>query len=109
VLVSGGHVKTLIQLIRQSALKAIVDDKKVIQLAHLDKAAAALRDDYASLLTADQIALLRAQRDDPRKDLIGVTNAQQELLYNGSLLEYKNTIGPWGDVNPLTQELLNRK
>jgi hypothetical protein len=109
ILLSGGHVKTLIQLARQTVLKAIVDNQPVVQIHHLTAAAAALRDDYASLLTPDQIALLRKQKDDPRKDLVGVGKEQQELLANGSLLEFGNTRGPWGDVNPLALELLERQ
>lgn len=106
---SGGHVKTLIQLMQQAVLAAVVDGQAVIGMPHLKKAAAALRDDFAVLLKQAQIELLRQQRDDPRKDLVDITPAKQSLLYNGSLLEYDNTAGPWADVNPVVSELLERR
>lgn len=105
---SGGHVKSMVQLAQRATLKTIVASRPAIGLEQVNAAAAALRDDYASLLTDDQLASLRQQRNDPEKRLEGVSLARQELLYNGSLYEYKNTKGPWGDVNPIVLDLLER-
>ena len=77
-------------------------------MAHLQTAASRLRDDYIRLLRRDQIELLRRHCRNPNKDLTDNTDHKQALLYNGSLLEYGNTRGPWGDVNPIVAEILER-
>jgi hypothetical protein len=105
---SGGHVKTLIQLTQQSILQAVVARTETIQPEHLQQAQQRLRDDYMVLLRREQLALLRTLRDDADKDLVDVTPEKQELLFNGSLLEYGNTVGPWADVNPIVAELLEQ-
>ena len=104
----GGHIKSMIQLAQRATLKTIVSNRAMIGMEQVNAAAAALRDDYASLLTDEQLDLLRQQHADRAKRLEGVSPARQELLYNGSLYEYKNTVGPWGDVNPIVLELLER-
>lgn len=108
VALSGGHVKSLIQLAQQAVLRAIVARRQTVSLDQVKQTAAALRDDYASLLSVEQIQLLRQQCDDTDKDLLGVTPEVQALLFNGSLLEYRNTRGPWGDANPMVVDLLKR-
>jgi len=108
VRLSGGHVKTLIQLAQQAVLNAIVAEREAVDSDHLKAAAARLRDDYVTLLAGEQIALLRAARDDPNKDLADMNEQKQRLLYNGSLLEFGNTRGPWGDINPIVAEILDR-
>ena len=60
------------------------------------------------ILKRDQIELLCQLRDDPDKDLVDTTQAKQDLLFNGSLLEYGNTVGPWADINPIVLALLER-
>jgi hypothetical protein len=105
---SGGHVKTLIQLAQDSVLNAMVAKVSTVDKGHVQAAAARFRDDFITLLKRDQRSLLRKIRSDPRKDLAGVEQEIQELLYNGSLLEYGNTHGPWGDVNPIVTEILDR-
>ncbi len=105
---SGGHVKTLIQLAQQAALNAIVDGDIAINSQHLDSATAKLRDDYITLLTKEQIELLKTIHTDQDKDLADMKEEKQKLLFNGSLLEYGNTRGPWGGVNPIVCKILDR-
>lgn len=109
VTLSGGHVKTVIQLGRQAVLNAVVDGAAQVQADHLEAARAGLRDDYMVLLKKEQIELLRQLHEDEDKDLLDTTQAKQELLFNGSLLEFGNTRGPWADVHPIIEELLERK
>ena len=106
---SGGHVKTLIQLSQQAVLQAVVDGNEIVQERHLWQAQQGLRDDYLVMLKKAQVEMLRQLRDDADKDLLDTTQAKQDLLFNGSLLEYGNTIGPWADVNPIVLELLDRE
>lgn len=105
---SGGHVKSLIQLGQQAALNAIVDNADTIQEAHLEEARMVMRNDYQAMLKQEQVALLRELSDDMEKDLDDNSQAVLDLLFNGSLLEYENTRGFWGDVNPVVVELLQR-
>ena len=105
---SGGHVKTLIQLGQQAVLNAIVEDAGAVRFTHLEEARRTLRDDYMVILKREQISLLRQLHDDPNKDLDDTTPGVLELLFNGSLLEYANTNGPWADVAPIVTELLQR-
>lgn len=102
-------MKTLVQLAQQAILHAVVARANVVQPEHLAQAQQRLRDDYMVLLRSEQLVLLRQLRDDNDKDLTNVTSEKQELLFNGSLLEYGNTVGPWADVNPIVVELLDRE
>lgn len=106
--ISGGHVKLIIQLIQQAILNAIVDGETAVKLPHLMAAQNNLRDDYSVLLRREQLELLAQLHQDSDKDLIDTTEAKQGLLFNGSLLEYANTRGPWADVTPVVVELLER-
>lgn len=108
IAVSGGHAKTLIQVMRLAVANAVVDGETQVQVQHLRRARQKLRDDYVVLLKRDQIDLLRRLRDDANKDLLDTTDAKQALLFNGSLLEYADSRGPWAGVNPVVLELLER-
>lgn len=105
---SGGHVKTLIQLTQQSVLSAIVDKSLTVSQNHLISVAAKLRDDYIPILSKKDLKALRDIRKDEDKDLYEVEENKLSLLSNGSLLEYGNTKGPWADVNPIVEEIINR-
>lgn len=106
---SGGHVKTLVQLVQQAILKSVVARADIVQLEHMTAAQYRLRDDYIVMLKQEQIDLLRQLHESKKKGLIDVTSAKRELLNNISLLEYGNTIGPWADVNPIVMTLLERE
>lgn len=105
---SGGHVKTLIQLAQQSIVKTLAQNGTQVQIEHVAEARRKPRDEYMVMLKREQVDLLREIAEDSDKDLVDTTAAKQELLFNGSLLEYGNTLGPWADVNPIVQELLKR-
>jgi hypothetical protein len=102
----GGHVKTLIQSMRLAIRQAVVENERIIQKKHLDQAIAEVRDDYIALLKKDQVARLREWQKNASKILTDVTPETEDLLYNGSLLEYSNTLGPWAAVNPIVAEIL---
>ncbi len=57
-------------------------------------------------MSGDQKQLLAQIQRDTYKDLEEMNDARQGLLYNGSLLEYGNSRGPWGDLNPIVADLL---
>lgn len=107
VLFSGGHVKTLIQLLRFATLEAVVNGDARVGKEHLQVAMRRLRSDYMQMLKPEDHDVLRTVRADPVKDLSGAEGPYQELLYNGSLLEYANTRGPWVNVIPIVSELLD--
>jgi hypothetical protein len=104
---SGGHVKTLLQLMQQATLLAIVDKAEMVEMSHLHQAARRLRDTYMVMLRRDDHDILRQVRHDSDKDLTEAGGEKERLLYNGSLLEYRNTRGPWVDVNPIVAQLLD--
>lgn len=104
---SGGHVKTLLQLLQQATLLAIVAKAEIIGADHLQQAARRLRDTYMVMLRRDDHDILRGVRQDRDKDLTEAGGEKERLLYNGSLLEYRNTRGPWIDVNPIVGQLLD--
>jgi tRNA A37 threonylcarbamoyladenosine biosynthesis protein TsaE len=103
---SGGHVKTLIQMLRLATLEAIVSRSRVVSVDHLETGIRELRDSYMKMLSREDREVLSRVRDDPVKDLAGAEGDFQRLLYNGSLLEYGNTRGPWINVNPIVGQLL---
>ncbi|MBN1900770.1 hypothetical protein JW926_05520, partial [Candidatus Sumerlaeota bacterium] len=105
---SGGHVKTLIQLTQRAVLSAIVDKNPTISQKHILSVASGLRDDYIPILSSKDLKILRDIRNDKDKDLSEVEENKLNLLSNGSLLEYGNTKGPWADVNPIVEEIIER-
>jgi hypothetical protein len=107
VVSSGGHVKTLLQLLQQATLEAVVDQSDRVGSDHLQRAVRRLRDAFMVMLRKDDYVALRQVRVDSAKDLIDAEGERKRLLYNGSLLEYGNTRGPWTDVNPIVTQLLD--
>lgn len=105
---SGGHVKTLVQILRLAIREAVVTGVEQIESLHLQRAMTEERDDYIALLKKDQAARLRQWQEDPEKIMTDVTPETEDLLYNGSLLEYANTLGPWADVNPIVAQILDQ-
>lgn len=105
---SGGNVNNLIRLCQRATLEAIVSKRGQVSLEHLELARKRFRDDYVVMLRRKQIDMLREIDQGHNKDLTDLTDEMQQLLANGSLLEYKNTIGPWAGVNPIITELLDR-
>lgn len=106
--ISGGHVKTLIDLGHKAIIQAVVDSDSIIQKKHLQQAIRETRDDYIAFLRQEQLDLLLACHKSEDKGLDDISPDKQALLFNGSLLEYSNTIGPWADINPIVVELLER-
>ncbi len=104
---SGGHVKTLIQLVQQAVVKTVREKADTVQKEHLVEAKNKLRNDYVVGLKHEQLLLLQQLHNDAKKNLSDTTAAKQVLLGDGSLLEYDNTIGPWADVNPIVVELFD--
>ncbi len=105
---TGGVVRDLIQLLQEAVTAALTDRAKQVTPEHVRFWAQRLRDDYIPILTPNQRVVLRAFRESKDKDLSDIDAERAALLRNGSLLEYRNTRGPWGDVHPLVAELLDR-
>jgi hypothetical protein len=108
VRLSGGHVQTLLQLARQSVLHTVVAGLDRVQQTQVRQSADEVRNDYIALLKRDQSERLRQWLHDADKTLTDVTSETEDLLYNGSLLEYANTHGPWADINPIVAALLEQ-
>jgi len=100
---SGGLVGTLIRLGELAAEHALVDHKSAIDLHSAQLAIAEVRADFKALLRAEDYVVLRQKRQD--KNLISDPGIQ-DVLYNGSLLEYHNG-EPWCDVHPAILPLLD--
>lgn len=101
---SGGVPRILLQLARNAALEADLDDEKVIRLAHVTAAIRRDQRDFQRLLNAEQLQLL--QRIHISKNC-QQSKEEQALLHNLSVLEYLDDDAKlWYDVNPLVVDLL---
>jgi hypothetical protein len=94
---------TLIRLGELATEHALVDRKSAIDLHSAQLAIAEVRADFKALLRAQDYAVLKQKRQD--KNLISDPGIQ-DVLYNGSLLEYHNG-EPWCDVHPAILPLLD--
>ena len=99
--------QTLLQLLQQATLEAVVANRQQVGSEHLQRAVRRLRDNYMVMLRKNDYVALRQVRDDSAKDLTDAEGEKKDLLYNGSLLEYGNTRGPWIGINPIVSELLD--
>lgn len=99
----GGVVRDVIKLARNAALNSLGDGSAKISLGHAEESFRDAVRERQSLLRAEDYTLLR--------DAIGqpVVNSEQyqRLLFNGSLLEYENTVGNWWSPSPDARHLLD--
>jgi hypothetical protein len=101
---SGGLVRSLIALTNDACLQAILDKRLKVNLNDAKTAIGDERASYARFLTPDQLDALRAIKN---SKTINNTKEHQDLLFNLSVLEYRNgDPSPWYDVHPIVQDLL---
>ena len=102
---SGGVLREYVRIIRDSALKAITREKKIITRDIAIEVVNGLKNLYqAQLSDSDYDVLINVckTKDIKRNEqLVG-------LLHNLSVLEYKNDRS-WCDVNPIVRSILDEK
>jgi hypothetical protein len=98
---SGGFVVQLLTLFRSTLRK---QPTLPVTRASIERAAVDLRNTYQRALTEEQRQALSSL--DPGSPAV----AQQHpaLLFNHTLMEYRDADGAWWDANPLIRELLPR-
>lgn len=104
---SGGHVRTLIQLAQEAILVALSRSHSLVEHDDVETAAQSLRNDFGLGLNASLRGRLWQRRQADNKSLEGPDEDLQKLLHNNSLLEYSNS-DFWVDVMPLVEPLLKR-
>ncbi len=99
---SGGLLRTLIQLVRQSAVNSIVAGDQVISTASAQKAIIEERTNFVAGLSRDDYPVLYERHHD--KQLSG-DESVLTLLQTRALLEYANG-EPWCAVHPIALPLI---
>lgn len=94
---SGGLIRTLIALIRDAAVNAVVRESEKIESVDVRSAIASLRGDFIAMLETRHYPILKARYEDKNLDSDQET---QELLESLALLEYDNDTF-WCDVHPI--------
>ena len=101
---SGGLVRSLISLANEACLQALLQNRTKVKPEDVQ---IAIKNDLADslrILTQEQLGLLRQIRADKKIDN---TAPFQALLYNLSVLEYRNDDPtPWYDVHPVLWDAL---
>ncbi len=101
---SGGLVRSLISLANEACLQALLQNRAKVKPEDVQ---IAIKNDLADslrILTQEQLGLLRQIRTDKKIDN---TAPFQALLYNLSVLEYRNDDPiPWYDVHPVLWDAL---
>ena len=101
---SGGLLRTLIDLTNEACLLAIVNKRTKVSVADVEVAVGKERASYARSLQPTHYTALRETR---KTKIIENTQEYQDLLFNLSVLEYRNDDpNPWYDVHPIVQDLL---
>lgn len=100
---SGGVLRTLIELTRDAAIEAMTTfGERRLSSRAVGRAVSNIRNDYRRMLTPAHLQEL--QRVHTTKQMSN-TPVFQELLHNASLLEYRNEEN-WCDVHPIVLKLL---
>lgn len=94
---SGGLIRTLIALIRDAAVNAIVREGEKIESEDVKNAIASLRGDFIAMLETKHYPILKARAADKN---LNSDHETQELLESLALLEYDNNTF-WCDVHPI--------
>lgn len=101
---SGGLARSLISLANEACLQAILQNRTKVKLENVQSAVKNDLADSLRILTQEQLGLLRQIRADKKIDN---TAPFQALLYNLSVLEYRNDEPiPWYDVHPVLWDAL---
>ncbi|GEM_PF-476765 len=94
---SGGHIRSLVTLMRNAALIAIARQSPKIEKKDAIRAVNRLQGDFIALLESKHYPILHARHEDKR---ISSDPEIQELLERLALLEYAND-SVWCDVHPI--------
>lgn len=103
---SGGIPRSLLQLAKDAALEADIDEVEQVTIKHVRTALKRERRNFQRMLDRKQLALLREIHT---TKTIDQTEDYQALLHNLSVLEYTDGADEadvWYDINPLVDELL---
>ncbi len=101
---SGGLVRHLLVLTADACIQATLKNRTKINIADVNIAIGKFRATYSRFLTPEQKDRLRIIQGDKK---IENSDLDRDLLYNLSVLEYRNDDpNPWYDVHPIVQELL---
>ncbi|MEM6429787.1 MAG: hypothetical protein AAF708_11145 [Deinococcota bacterium] len=104
--VSGGIPRILLQLAKDAALEADLDDAEQVTIDHVRTALKRERRNFQRMLNREQLERLEEIK---RDKTIDQTPQYQVLLHNLSVLEYTDgveEVDVWYDINPLVDELL---
>ncbi|MBS1791877.1 MAG: hypothetical protein JST85_29495 [Acidobacteria bacterium] len=105
VAASGGLIRTLIALIRDAAVNAVVRGGEKIESEDVGNAIASLRGDFIAMLETHHYPILKARANDKNLDSDQET---QELLESLALLEYDNHTF-WCDVHPIVLPVVEER
>jgi energy-coupling factor transporter ATP-binding protein EcfA2 len=94
---SGGLVRSLIDLVKTAARRAIIESAERIEQRHVEHAISRMRGDFIAVLNDDYYALLKTKHKTKKLDNEATT---QYLLQSLALLEYENG-EIWCDVHPI--------
>lgn len=102
---SGGHLRTLVALLRNASVNAAARKSAKIEMHDLRRASGRLLGDFVAELKSAHYPILKARADDKELSSDG---EMQELLNRLALLEYVN-LDRWCDVHPiLLDEVIER-
>lgn len=104
---SGGIPRILLQLAKDAALEADIDDAEQVTLDHVRAALRRERRNFQRMLNREQLGRLKEIKAAKKIDQ---TSEYQVLLHNLSVLEYTDgveAVDVWYDINPLVDELLS--
>jgi hypothetical protein len=102
---SGGLVRELIRIIRDSSIRAITKGKKKINIEIAETVVNDIRNLYRGQISKEDYIILKEIY--VSKELIR-DQGLVRLLHNLSVLEYRNDTD-WCDVNPIVKSLLSEK
>lgn len=103
ITLSGGLLRDLIRLVRDSALIALTEGKPSITTEIVRRVVAEMGNAYRRSLLPEHYEALRKARESKQ---ISSDESTRQLLENLSLLEYRNTVA-WCNVHPIVRALLS--
>ncbi|MFQ5614611.1 MAG: hypothetical protein ACE5H9_21015 [Anaerolineae bacterium] len=99
---SGGLMRSLIQLVRRSAVNAMAAGNAVISMENAEAAISEERANFIAGLSRDDYPVLLERHRDKQ---LSADEAVLRLLQTRALLEYAN-LDPWCDVHPIALPLV---
>ena len=100
---SGGLMRTLVQLVRRSAVNAIAAGSEVVSVEHAEAAINEERANFIAGLSRTDYPVLYERHHDKQ---LSSDEPVLRLLQTRALLEYANGGDPWCDVHPIALPLV---